>query len=215
MDTIWKEFGEGEKKRDQNILSEKTSQKNCWWFSGAIKKNEKSCHLQKKMSRTRSGSVKQNKPDSESKILRFLSCRKQTSKRKRDRQKKIVKWLGKTLGKEERGESEEGRMVEDGLMFKVYMGAWTSWWNLLICSYYIPIIMKNAFSCCEPSCLYCLHDFSFRFISNNNCTFTLAFQAVPFSLDSVANSIHSLFSEETPVVLQLAPSEEVSNKVFI
>ncbi|XP_032474960.1 renin receptor isoform X4 [Phocoena sinus] len=33
-------------------------------------------------------------------------------------------------------------------------------------------------------------------------------EAVPFSLDSVANSIHSLFSEETPVVLQLAPSEE-------
>ncbi|KAI5279581.1 renin receptor isoform X1 [Manis pentadactyla] len=32
--------------------------------------------------------------------------------------------------------------------------------------------------------------------------------AVPFSLDSIANSIHSLFSEETPVVLQLAPSEE-------
>ncbi|KAL2310416.1 hypothetical protein Nmel_002068, partial [Mimus melanotis] len=34
--------------------------------------------------------------------------------------------------------------------------------------------------------------------------------AVPFSLDSVANAIHTLFSEETPVVLQLAPSEEVS-----
>ncbi|NXA52298.1 RENR protein, partial [Nothocercus julius] len=32
--------------------------------------------------------------------------------------------------------------------------------------------------------------------------------AVPFSLDSVASAIHSLFSEETPVVLQLAPSEE-------
>ncbi|XP_054978518.1 renin receptor [Sorex araneus] len=32
--------------------------------------------------------------------------------------------------------------------------------------------------------------------------------AVPFSLDSVANAIHSLFSEDTPVVLQLAPSEE-------
>ncbi|XP_027597829.2 renin receptor [Pipra filicauda] len=32
--------------------------------------------------------------------------------------------------------------------------------------------------------------------------------AVPFSLDSVANAIHTLFSEETPVVLQLAPSEE-------
>ncbi|XP_036302984.1 dynein regulatory complex protein 9 isoform X2 [Pipistrellus kuhlii] len=32
--------------------------------------------------------------------------------------------------------------------------------------------------------------------------------AAPFSLDSVANSIHSLFSQETPVVLQLAPSEE-------
>ncbi|KAM6448067.1 renin receptor [Liasis olivaceus] len=32
--------------------------------------------------------------------------------------------------------------------------------------------------------------------------------AVPFSLDGVANSIHTLFSEETPVVVQLAPSEE-------
>ncbi|XP_038201779.1 renin receptor-like [Arvicola amphibius] len=32
--------------------------------------------------------------------------------------------------------------------------------------------------------------------------------AVPFSLDSVANSIHSLFSEEAPVVLKLAPREE-------
>ena len=31
---------------------------------------------------------------------------------------------------------------------------------------------------------------------------------VRFSLDSVANSICSLFSEETPIVLQLAPSEE-------
>lgn len=38
----------------------------------------------------------------------------------------------------------------------------------------------------------------------------IVFQAVPFSLDSVANAIHTLFSEETPVVLQLAPSEEVS-----
>ncbi|XP_028939274.2 renin receptor isoform X3 [Ornithorhynchus anatinus] len=32
--------------------------------------------------------------------------------------------------------------------------------------------------------------------------------AVPFSLDRVADAIHNLFSEETPVVLQLAPSEE-------
>ncbi|XP_054829107.1 renin receptor [Eublepharis macularius] len=32
--------------------------------------------------------------------------------------------------------------------------------------------------------------------------------AVPFNLDGVANAIHTLFSEETPVVLQLAPSEE-------
>uniref|UniRef100_H3AI83 Renin receptor n=1 Tax=Latimeria chalumnae TaxID=7897 RepID=H3AI83_LATCH len=32
--------------------------------------------------------------------------------------------------------------------------------------------------------------------------------AVPFTLDSVANTIHSMFSEETPVVLQLTPSEE-------
>ncbi|GCC28872.1 renin receptor [Chiloscyllium punctatum] len=31
---------------------------------------------------------------------------------------------------------------------------------------------------------------------------------VPFTLDSISNSIHSLFSEETPVVLQLTPSEE-------
>uniref|UniRef100_A0A2K5F530 Renin receptor n=1 Tax=Aotus nancymaae TaxID=37293 RepID=A0A2K5F530_AOTNA len=33
-------------------------------------------------------------------------------------------------------------------------------------------------------------------------------KAAPFSLNTVANSICSLFSEETPVVLQLAPSEE-------
>ncbi|XP_075052520.1 renin receptor [Mixophyes fleayi] len=32
--------------------------------------------------------------------------------------------------------------------------------------------------------------------------------AVPYSVDSVVNSIHSLFSEEMPVVLQLAPIEE-------
>ncbi|TNN04391.1 hypothetical protein fugu_001420 [Takifugu bimaculatus] len=31
---------------------------------------------------------------------------------------------------------------------------------------------------------------------------------VPFTLDSVAETVHSLFSEDTPVVLQLAPSEE-------
>ncbi|XP_032888993.1 renin receptor [Amblyraja radiata] len=31
---------------------------------------------------------------------------------------------------------------------------------------------------------------------------------VPFTLDSVSNSIHSMFSEETPVILQLTPSEE-------
>ena len=35
-------------------------------------------------------------------------------------------------------------------------------------------------------------------------------QPVPFTLDSVANTIHTLFAESTPVVLQLAPSEEVS-----
>ncbi|XP_053085345.1 renin receptor isoform X2 [Pangasianodon hypophthalmus] len=43
---------------------------------------------------------------------------------------------------------------------------------------------------------------------------------VPFTLDSVANSIHTLFAESTPVVLQLAPSEErlymmgMANTVF-
>ncbi|GCB60111.1 hypothetical protein scyTo_0011071 [Scyliorhinus torazame] len=31
---------------------------------------------------------------------------------------------------------------------------------------------------------------------------------IPFTLDSISNSIHSLFSEETPVILQLTPSEE-------
>lgn len=34
-------------------------------------------------------------------------------------------------------------------------------------------------------------------------------QPVPFTLDSVAETVHSLFNEDTPVVLQLAPSEEV------
>lgn len=34
-------------------------------------------------------------------------------------------------------------------------------------------------------------------------------QPVPFTLDSVAETVHSLFAEDTPVVLQLAPSEEV------
>ncbi|XP_030044706.1 renin receptor [Microcaecilia unicolor] len=32
--------------------------------------------------------------------------------------------------------------------------------------------------------------------------------AVPFNLDSIADAIRSLFSEDTPVVLQLAPSDE-------
>ncbi|XP_028993336.1 renin receptor [Betta splendens] len=31
---------------------------------------------------------------------------------------------------------------------------------------------------------------------------------VPFTLDNVAETVHSLFAEDTPVVLQLAPSEE-------
>ncbi|KAF4093404.1 hypothetical protein AMELA_G00001680 [Ameiurus melas] len=45
-------------------------------------------------------------------------------------------------------------------------------------------------------------------------------ESVPFTLDSVANSIHTLFAESTPVVLQLAPSEErlymmgMANTVF-
>ncbi|XP_041936914.1 renin receptor [Alosa pseudoharengus] len=43
---------------------------------------------------------------------------------------------------------------------------------------------------------------------------------VPFTLDSVANTVHTLFAESTPVVLQLAPSEErlymmgMANTVF-
>lgn len=32
---------------------------------------------------------------------------------------------------------------------------------------------------------------------------------MPFTLDNVAETVHSLFAEDTPVVLQLAPSEEV------
>lgn len=39
------------------------------------------------------------------------------------------------------------------------------------------------------------------------CFFSM--QPVPFTLDSVAETVHSLFNEDTPVVLQLAPSEEV------
>lgn len=39
--------------------------------------------------------------------------------------------------------------------------------------------------------------------------FPLPIQPVPFTLDSVAETVHSLFNEDTPVVLQLAPSEEV------
>lgn len=62
--------------------------------------------------------------------------------------------------------------------------------------------------------LLLLSGFSYPLGSSDNRGLTLKFQAVPFSLDSVANSIHSLFSEETPVVLQLAPSEEVSDTVF-
>lgn len=41
------------------------------------------------------------------------------------------------------------------------------------------------------------------------CLFPLPLQPVPFTLDSVAETVHSLFNEDTPVVLQLAPSEEV------
>uniref|UniRef100_A0A8C1A7E9 Renin receptor n=2 Tax=Cyprinus carpio TaxID=7962 RepID=A0A8C1A7E9_CYPCA len=43
---------------------------------------------------------------------------------------------------------------------------------------------------------------------------------VPFTLDSVANTVHTLFADSTPVVLQLAPSEErlymmgMANTVF-
>lgn len=39
--------------------------------------------------------------------------------------------------------------------------------------------------------------------------FCSLFQPVPFTLDSVASSIHGLFAEGTSVVLQLAPSDEV------
>lgn len=41
------------------------------------------------------------------------------------------------------------------------------------------------------------------------CIFSLPIQPVPFTLDNVAETVHSLFNEDTPVVLQLAPSEEV------
>ncbi|XP_061548842.1 renin receptor isoform X1 [Phycodurus eques] len=38
--------------------------------------------------------------------------------------------------------------------------------------------------------------------------FLVSSQPVPFTLDSVAETVHSLFADDTPVVLQLAPSEE-------
>ncbi|KAK2819522.1 hypothetical protein Q7C36_021168 [Tachysurus vachellii] len=56
-------------------------------------------------------------------------------------------------------------------------------------------------------------------LPSNISTYPLE-NTVPFTLDSVANSIHTLFAESTPVVLQLAPSEErlymmgMANTVF-
>lgn len=52
--------------------------------------------------------------------------------------------------------------------------------------------------------LYHETDGTFLFIS-----VSVWFQPVPFTLDSVANTVHTLFADSTPVVLQLAPSEEV------
>ncbi|XP_069617703.1 renin receptor [Ranitomeya imitator] len=44
-------------------------------------------------------------------------------------------------------------------------------------------------------------------LSNNEISYPVE-NAVPYSVDSVVNSIHSMFSEEMPLVLQLAPIEE-------
>uniref|UniRef100_F6XW31 Renin receptor n=1 Tax=Xenopus tropicalis TaxID=8364 RepID=F6XW31_XENTR len=44
-------------------------------------------------------------------------------------------------------------------------------------------------------------------LSGNGISYPVE-NAVPYSVDSVVNSIHSVFSEEMPVVLQLAPIEE-------
>ncbi|KAM3934313.1 renin receptor [Leptodactylus fuscus] len=44
-------------------------------------------------------------------------------------------------------------------------------------------------------------------LSGNEISYPVE-NAVPYSIDSVVNSIHSLFSEEMPLVLQLAPIEE-------
>ncbi|NP_001080880.1 ATPase, H+ transporting, lysosomal accessory protein 2 S homeolog precursor [Xenopus laevis] len=44
-------------------------------------------------------------------------------------------------------------------------------------------------------------------LSGNGMSYPVE-NAVPYSLDSVVNSVHSVFSEEMPVVLQLAPIEE-------
>lgn len=46
-------------------------------------------------------------------------------------------------------------------------------------------------------------------VINNSSLVSSLLQPVPFTLDSVAETVHSLFAEDTPVVLQLAPSEEV------
>ncbi|KAA0712041.1 ATPase H(+)-transporting lysosomal accessory protein 2 [Triplophysa tibetana] len=54
----------------------------------------------------------------------------------------------------------------------------------------------------------------------NNVTSYPLENPVPFTLDSVANTVHTLFADSTPVVLQLAPSEErlymmgMANTVF-
>lgn len=44
-------------------------------------------------------------------------------------------------------------------------------------------------------------------LSDNEISYPVE-NAVPYSVDSVVNSIHSLFSEDMPLVLQLAPIEE-------
>ncbi|XP_060767167.1 renin receptor-like [Neoarius graeffei] len=59
----------------------------------------------------------------------------------------------------------------------------------------------------RANALIAVHDIDGFDLPSNISSYPLE-NTVPFTLDSVANSIHTLFAESTPVVLQLAPSEE-------
>lgn len=93
------------------------------------------------------------------------------------------------------------------------------WWGALItwtCQRVLPLILWRMWvrlDCDEDWKqswkTYCIICTAVSLGFSVGCLFPLPMQPVPFTLDSVAETVHSLFNEDTPVVLQLAPSEEV------